>query len=234
MPGGCKYIGPPGYISNPEVVSVTWLTYLLPYVEQETLFREAMQAYRDDPSANSQLHADLAGKGVRAFLCPAEGRRISSYEQGDQWALKTYVGVAGTDRSGDDGIFHFGLELRLTDITDGTSNTVMIGERPPGPQGSRGAWYGTQGSCICLLNAIHPASVYEPPPSEARNCVPVLSPFAPGRIDNGCDLAHFWGQHRRGANFAFADGSVRFLTYEAAGILPALATRACGEAVPPY
>ena len=35
----------------------------------------------------------------------------------------------------------------------------------------------------------------------------------------------------RGANFAFADGSVRFLRYSANDILPALATRAGGETV---
>jgi prepilin-type processing-associated H-X9-DG protein len=33
-----------------------------------------------------------------------------------------------------------------------------------------------------------------------------------------------------GANFAFADGSVHFLRYSADSILPALATRAGGEA----
>ena len=42
----------------------------------------------------------------------------------------------------------------------------------------------------------------------------------------------FWSLHPGGANFAFADGSVKFLRYSAADILPALATRAGGEAVP--
>jgi prepilin-type N-terminal cleavage/methylation domain-containing protein/prepilin-type processing-associated H-X9-DG protein len=37
--------------------------------------------------------------------------------------------------------------------------------------------------------------------------------------------------HPGGASFAFADGSVRFLTYSANDILPALASRAGGEAV---
>jgi prepilin-type processing-associated H-X9-DG protein len=32
-----------------------------------------------------------------------------------------------------------------------------------------------------------------------------------------------------GANFIFADGSARFLTYDAAPIMPALASRAGGE-----
>jgi prepilin-type processing-associated H-X9-DG protein len=50
-------------------------------------------------------------------------------------------------------------------------------------------------------------------------------------LTDQCDLFHFWSLHPGGANFAFADGSVRFLTYAADDVLPALATRAGGEAV---
>ena len=39
----------------------------------------------------------------------------------------------------------------------------------------------------------------------------------------------FWSLHPGGANFAFADGSVRFLPFAADSVLPALATRAGGE-----
>jgi prepilin-type processing-associated H-X9-DG protein len=44
-------------------------------------------------------------------------------------------------------------------------------------------------------------------------------------------LHHFWSQHPGGANWAFADGSVRFLRYANASLMPALATRAGGEVV---
>jgi prepilin-type processing-associated H-X9-DG protein len=50
-------------------------------------------------------------------------------------------------------------------------------------------------------------------------------------LQNACDVNHFWSMHIGGANFGFADGSVRFLSYEANTILPALATRAGGEVV---
>jgi prepilin-type processing-associated H-X9-DG protein len=42
-------------------------------------------------------------------------------------------------------------------------------------------------------------------------------------------MFHFWSPHPGGANFALADGSVRFLPYAANDVLPALATRAGGE-----
>ena len=45
-------------------------------------------------------------------------------------------------------------------------------------------------------------------------------------------MFHYWSLHDGGANFAFCDGSVRYLRYEADAILPALMTRAGGEIVP--
>ena len=65
----------------------------------------------------------------------------------------------------------------------------------------------------------------------APTCPRQSYPYGPGEPDNMCDTFHFWSRHPGGANFAFADGSVRFLRYEADPILPALATRAGNEAV---
>ena len=55
--------------------------------------------------------------------------------------------------------------------------------------------------------------------------------FKQGDLNNRCDSYHFWSMHSGGAHFALADGSVRFISYSAISILPALATRNGGEAV---
>jgi len=55
--------------------------------------------------------------------------------------------------------------------------------------------------------------------------------FKPGKFSEQCDAFHYWSPHNGGAHFAFADGSVKFLSYSADAILPALATRAGGEAL---
>ena len=44
-----------------------------------------------------------------------------------------------------------------------------------------------------------------------------------------CTMFQYWSLHGGGADFAFADGSVHFLSYSAVEILPALATRSGGE-----
>ena len=56
--------------------------------------------------------------------------------------------------------------------------------------------------------------------------------FGPGDLNNPYDDFHFCSQHSGGGNFAFADGSVRFLTYAADSVLPALGTRSGVEVIP--
>jgi prepilin-type processing-associated H-X9-DG protein len=63
------------------------------------------------------------------------------------------------------------------------------------------------------------------------SCPPGFYSFAPGSLTNQCDMYHFWSPHIGGAYFLFADGSAHFLAYSAASVLPALASRAGGEAV---
>ena len=53
--------------------------------------------------------------------------------------------------------------------------------------------------------------------------------FSPGNVNNPCDMFHFWSFHSGGSNFVMGDGSVRFLTYEADNVMPALSTRAFGD-----
>ncbi len=55
--------------------------------------------------------------------------------------------------------------------------------------------------------------------------------FGAGSFSNQCDAFHFWSPHYgAGGYFVMADGSVHFITYSAAKIMPALATRSGGEA----
>jgi prepilin-type processing-associated H-X9-DG protein len=119
--------------------------------------------------------------------------------------------------------------VRLTDILDGTSNTLAVEERPPSADHGWGWWYAgwvqakigsldsiTGISELNITSGAYPLCPYE---------------FGPGQIDQQCDVYHFWSLHSGGANFASADGSVHFFAYSAADILPALATRAVGETV---
>jgi prepilin-type processing-associated H-X9-DG protein len=230
LPAGCGY--PDKRYREIDVVPVSWETALLPYLEQVSLGQLAEEAYRLDHSGESPLHNSIRMTSLHVLLCPTEARTLGGSQETAEWALTSYRGVAGTGLKHDDGVLQPRLAIRLTDITDGTSSTLMIGERPAGPNGLEGAWYAGWGTgCVCQLAQLLPVTDEPSLPFEARGCPVVGIVFRPGRIDNPCDVGHYWSYHSGGANFAFADGSVRFVSYAISDILPELATRDGGEVV---
>ena len=132
--------------------------------------------------------------------------------------------------------------IRFEQVTDGLSNTLLLGERPPDRDFASGWWYipnartnlpeqpvmgviaGVPAGSRCQVNGYDENRLY----GEWSG----VFVYGPGRPDNPCDATHFWSLHGGGANWTFGDGSVRFLSYSAQPILKALATRAGGEAVP--
>lgn len=233
FPPGCAYPLPGRSGQDSYYPGMSWHSNILAYIEEGSLAVRVQSAYRTDPFGRSRIHDSLIRTVVPLFVCPADSRRMGGYPELDYiWANTSYLGVAGSGLYQDDGIFHPGLITRIADITDGTTNTIMIGERPPGVDGVLSGWYSLEGYTRCPSSQV--LSTDDPMGSPtARKCryPPVPLPLRPGNLTDGCHLGHFWSLHSGGANFAFADGSVRFLSYEVGSLLPALATRAGGEVV---
>jgi prepilin-type processing-associated H-X9-DG protein len=129
-------------------------------------------------------------------------------------ARANYVGVFGTDaiKSPPDdgnGCFFQNSSLGLSAVTDGLSNTLMVGEH-----GSR-AW---------------PATWVGAVPGASRNMALVVG--SANRVPNSVPNydEDFGSFHPGGANFVFCDGSVKPISDEIDLIaFQALATRAGGE-----
>jgi prepilin-type processing-associated H-X9-DG protein len=232
LPEGCAY----PFLGSPKDLTIqggfSWQTAILPFIDFRSLGQIAWDAQRADPiTHNSPLHATVRQTVVPVFLCPAEPQTAGfNSANGWRWGITSYLGVAGTDKRLNDGIFHKNYTVRFSAIADGTSNTLMIGERPAGPNGQYSAWYAGWGDCVCSLSQILHAGNGRWRPAHS-GCQVSISVFRPGRLGDLCDVNHFWSLHSGGANFAFADSTVRFLTYDSASIMEALATRAGGEAV---
>ena len=229
-PGWRSTNGTPGRYSS-------WLLHLLPYVEQSAIFNEAVEAYRLSPSAfNNPPHPGLS-RVVSLFACPADARSASAHvslRTGHLVAFTCYLGVSGRDYSTRDGVLFPDSATRFADITDGTSNTLLAGERPPSPDFQFGWWYagvGQQftGSADMILGVreqnLQVITAGSP-------CGPGAYAFQPASgFNDPCGMFHFWSAHGNGANFLFSDGSARFLSYSANALLPALASRAGQEVV---
>jgi len=219
---------------DPQLFS-SWLAQLLPYLDQQNLWALTQDAYAKSRSPFSNPpHVGLSTP-VAVFACPSDLRALQVHiagRSGFPVAFTSYLGVAGKDVLTHDGVLYRDSSIRIADITDGTSNTLFAGERPPSKDFQYGWWYAgygqrLTGSADMLLGVEEPNLL----PVTKGSCPPGTYRFAPGRFDNQCDMFHFWSPHSSGANFLFVDGSVRFLSYKVAPLLPALASREGGEVV---
>lgn len=112
------------------------------------------------------------------------------------------------------------------------SNTLLVGERPASADMQFGWWYAKTGQRFTdsaeMVLGMREQNVM---PVTRGSCPPGTYSYAPGRLTDQCDMYHFWSPHLGGTFFLFVDGSAHFLSYDAAAILPALASRGGGEAV---
>jgi len=210
----------------------SWMTRILPFIEGSNLFnafdkRGVAAAWAWDPPINQPLHRNINP----TFVCPSDprGGQLSPLDGGLQSALSSYLGVTGTNQfqeaGGQDGILFVNASVKMSTINDGTSNTLIVGERPPSSSLNYGwQWAGSGdspyfGACDVVLG------VHE------RAGVPTAAPdfFRPGAVQDPTDIHryHFWSLHPGGGNWALADGSVRFISYSTSApqIIPTSATQ---------
>jgi prepilin-type processing-associated H-X9-DG protein len=198
-----------------------WMVEILPYIEQGSVY-QIFQDNNWDPTASGT-------NPVKLYYCPAEPQgfpiRIPAYNND---AGTDYVGIAGLDYTDGLGVINRKRPVRVTEITDGTSCTVMVGERPPIPATTWGRYSAYGNGSVSGARLLDTLSATD---GKGNPCPapPYFFGAGPLNVSNLCSINQMWSNHTGGANFLVADGSVRFVNYSAALILPALATYAGGE-----
>ncbi len=222
---------PAGYVSaydangNDTGPGWGWAALILPQLEQQNLCN--IIDYTQPISASVNRQACVAA--LKIYLCPSDfppptwtamsynavGNPIASI---CAVASGNYTGVFGITEPGVDGegIFFRNSTIQISDITDGTSQTIMIGERASSL--APATWVG----------AVTGAEIF---PYNASNMVL-------GHVGEGCtpasptEVNQFSSRHTGGAQFVFADGHVEYLTGSVSfTVYEALATRAGGEVI---
>jgi prepilin-type N-terminal cleavage/methylation domain-containing protein len=213
-----------------------WMCNLLPYIEQDNLGK-ALSPYPNF-GGGAGFFANYNAT-VKTFVCPSDGRGFDPSGSG-LGGLTSYLGVTGNDT--DTGATFFGPTngifdlsspwnggLRFADITDGTTNTLMVGERPPAGDKYWGWW--SVSDYDCLLGVQNVNTIFY---SGNDSCKIVPGTFhAPTTkpVNFNAESCHYWSLHTGGSNWLMGDASVKFIAYSAQPATVPLASRNGGEVV---
>jgi prepilin-type N-terminal cleavage/methylation domain-containing protein len=215
----------------------SWAFYIFPYMEQTNIYQQMDPTKLSGAWPWWYMMTDgkaLVGTVLPAFMCPSDPNASSPWVDPGNAAYKaavsSYLGVIGThtfkvaptstfpdprggnflNRIGQDGMLYVNSKTNFRDCTDGTSNTLMVGERCV-PDGKEYGWivaaWGADGYGFgvgdCLLGMEERVSGLGAAPSYYR----------PGKKTVFADIYHYWSNHAVGAQFGMVDGSVQFLNY---------------------
>jgi len=257
---------PMGYAARPRFVDGAtdtasgwaWAAMILPQMEQPALFSAANVSLPVEAPQNATAARSMVGP----YLCPSDTTPGGPFPIDDgtsnvlaSAAPTSYAACVGDDQADattglnndglGNGFFYRNSRVRVADVTDGTSQTIAVGERAWSV--SSGPWAGVVTRGVIRRGPANrcPAAGAQFYPAAAlvqAHCHLLNTDSDP---DGGID--DFASRHPGGANFAFGDGSVRFLKsvtsdsgkrgdgttiYSPSGLVfQALATRNGGEVV---
>ncbi len=236
-PGEVSEWGPPDFGGG-----WGWGTFLLPYLDQSPLYARLNPQGETDAlgkyfAQNARIYP--GGETVlEVFRCPSAVLPDHATELGPIPLSVQSVGYATADYKGN---MHGGILMALTqlrdagevpmrfsDITDGLSQTIAVGEASyPGRSGDQ--WPQWIGGVLAPQTNSHFSVLFAVRRIYPINCVPDFGDRY--WIDAKSDLCAL-SLHRGGAQFLFADGAVRFLSETVdVQLYEALGTRKGGEVV---
>jgi len=179
----------------------SWTYQILPFIEQETLY-------------NQPNIATIRATPVNTYYCPSR-RQLGKKYHND--GVCDYAGNAGTDTAnGYNGMVvrtGFGDRIRFSYVTDGTSNTLMLGERrvnliqlltgtccQDNEDAFGSGWDGDVMRAARLVAGVALTPEFDVMVSD--------SVYAPSNYD-----WQYGSSHPAGMNGVLADGSVRHIRY---------------------
>jgi prepilin-type N-terminal cleavage/methylation domain-containing protein/prepilin-type processing-associated H-X9-DG protein len=249
FPAGYVAFGPYSDGATDTAPGWGWGALLLPFLEQDNLYRQIdfSQPVQSSPAAQVSL---------QLFLCPSDPAPTGTFFVPDAFgsplvpaAPCSYAACVGGDETETTdptglGVFYRNSRTRLTDVSDGASNTILVGERAW--SNANGVWAGAIAGGVIMRGPNNPCRPVVPGAWYPAATLVLAHAHLNNALidpDGSAGMDDFGSRHPGGSNFVFADGSVHFLrsvsgdnpdgSYTPDGLIfQALGTRANGEAVP--
>jgi prepilin-type processing-associated H-X9-DG protein len=228
-----------GVCNAPGHSGMGWMAFILSHLEQSGVYGRFDFTKGPSEAPNNAILA--TGATIATYLCPSDPQtdprvdytgasfpdRDPANNGHDDYGRTNYVGVTdgldftcGTEhyypRRDGDGVFMNWTTIRLEDVTDGTSNTLLAGEVTGDATGTFNAHNWVVQAISDVGNGINGQYTM---PGDGH---PYVWPASKAGPHSG-----FSSYHPGGSHFALADGSVAFISQNVdQNVLAALATRA--------
>jgi prepilin-type N-terminal cleavage/methylation domain-containing protein/prepilin-type processing-associated H-X9-DG protein len=210
--------------SEPQGKHVSWIVRILPYMEENTLFRN----FDAEAGAYAPVNAAVRITPISILECPSEPNPFLN-DSGNV-ALSSYVGChndveAPIDKD-NHGLLFLNSKVRYIDIEDGSSKTILLGEARVMPESL--GWVSGTRATLRNTSAIEqrplsPSGTVEGPQDENKKATASLV------------VGGFSSNHPGGINAGFADGSTRFIAENIdTELLHQLGNRADGQIMMPF
>lgn len=193
---------------------VSWTVQILPYMEQQA----AYEHFDMEAGAYAAVNRDVRAITIPTLLCSSNPRPTLEADDGKSIGLSHYAGNHHDSESPIDadsnGLLFLNSKIRYSQIVDGSSQTILLGEMVPvnEPLG----WASGTRATLRNVGSLNDRELYDP--------------FTPQTSLGPLDVGGFGSHHTGGVQFAFADGSVQFLSEKTDKVLlHQLAHRADGE-----
>ncbi len=189
----------------------SWMTWILPYIEQNTVYDKFDLSVREYPNVTG-INSPGATV-IEGYLCPSDVilPPTVKYSSNYYFGANSYFANAGTKawpvaQATFDGVMFYNSKVAIRKITDGTSNTLLAGER----FSSDPTW--NQSTPLTDFRGWAWTNYNSGQDNLADTNWPINSQMA--QIGVSSRKTNFGSGHPGGANFVMCDGSVQYLTLD--------------------